>query len=416
MKKLIAVASILLFISYISKAATYPYQPTQVQKFISDGEQSDNMTRLRLAVSLDEGGRDESLKIGDLILCSATACYMPPVSNYISVKSTAKGEATVVFDSFVPPDVINAIYFSDVAGSKVVVGKIELAEPLKLEKGFQGGDIMVLLKKTLLGKVTRYKPVQAVSALMDSEAQAVYYNPNFSSSVSLPLGVTLDMPAGALAKPQIFSIAVRDTGGAYPTVDMYPYLNTQKEFTVSAPPQSFSRSGEVTPVAALPTADVQGKLSAQTARLPVTKKFTRTANLKLSQTDKELTTPHPNFLFHPYDTECSSLLKKGGILSAVEKVIGYSGAVYVGACASPAQTFDLSGELELSQSASASSILVCHPGPVARKRLTISDDSRMVMRSFTAAFCGPRSPGRRFKATKFSYVPTLKNSFAGFAC
>lgn len=332
MKKLIAVASILFSISCASQAATYPYQPTPVSKFVSDGEKSENLTRLRLSVSLDEGTADESIRIGDLIFCSSSACYRPPVNNYISVKSTVKGDATVVFDSFVPPDVIKTIYFNDVAGAKVIVGKIELSEPLKLEKGFQGGDIMVLLKKAKMGKATQYTPVQAVSALMDSEAQAVYYNPNFSSTVSLPLGVTLSMPAGALAKPQIFSIAVRDTGNAYPAVDVFPYLNTQKEFTVSAAPQPMSRSGEATPAAAMPTADAQGQSAALTVRRPITKKFTRTANLKLSQAETESTIRHPDFVFNPYATECSDLLKRGGALSAVEKVIGYSGAVTINWC------------------------------------------------------------------------------------
>jgi hypothetical protein len=45
-----------------------------------------------------------------------------------------------------------------------------------------------------------------------------------------------------------------------------------------------------------------------------------------------------------------------------------------------------SGECALSQLASASSTLVCHPGPVAPKRLTISGDRRIVMRFFSADF------------------------------
>ena len=39
---------------------------------------------------------------------------------------------------------------------------------------------------------------------------------------------------------------------------------------------------------------------------------------------------------------------------------------------------------------SAASMRVCQPGPDARKRATTSGESRMVTRSLTGAFCGPR--------------------------
>ncbi len=43
-----------------------------------------------------------------------------------------------------------------------------------------------------------------------------------------------------------------------------------------------------------------------------------------------------------------------------------------------------------SHSFSAASMRVCQPGPDARKRATTSGESRMVTRSLTGAFCGPR--------------------------
>ena len=42
---------------------------------------------------------------------------------------------------------------------------------------------------------------------------------------------------------------------------------------------------------------------------------------------------------------------------------------------------------------------VCQPSPVARKALTTSRDRRSETRCLVGAFCGPRSPGRRRKAT-----------------
>src|SRR5689334_9933855 len=48
---------------------------------------------------------------------------------------------------------------------------------------------------------------------------------------------------------------------------------------------------------------------------------------------------------------------------------------------------------------------VCQPSPEARKLCTTAWDKRMVMRSFTGAFCGPRTPTLRRKLAGSDWAP-----------
>lgn len=50
------------------------------------------------------------------------------------------------------------------------------------------------------------------------------------------------------------------------------------------------------------------------------------------------------------------------------------------------------GEWDFNQSCSAASTRVCQPSPVARNCATTSGDSRIVIRCFVGACCGPRTP------------------------
>ena len=288
MIKLLAIAVSVLSISSVSHAATYPFQPITLEKYTDESKNGRDFTRLRLAVSIDDDKPDQNLRIGDLIFCSVSACYRPQAANYVSAKSTADGAATVVFDTLVPYDNITSVYFGDVAGQKNIAGKVDLPSPLALTKDFQGGDILVLLKKNVGAKNISYAPVQAVSAYLDREAQAIYYNPNFETSAHLKFGAVLNLPAGALEKPQIFSVAVRDVGKATPWIDIFPALQTKKSFTVdvvqidnSVTARSLNGSGRA-PIPSGPPPTSKLLKSDGDMVLPAKKSFSRTGLLKFS--------------------------------------------------------------------------------------------------------------------------------------
>jgi hypothetical protein len=323
----------LAIFSSVAQATTYPFQPTPVPDYPTAEKSSADVTRLRLSVSIDSSIKDDSLKIGDLIFCSSTACFRPTPKTYISAKSTEFGTATTVFDSAVPYGDIRTIFFGEVAGQKIISGRIELPSTLSLEKGFQGADILVLLKKSMSRNNVVYVPARATSALMDNTAQAVYYDPSFSSTVSLPYGVTLKIPEGSTDGPQIFSVAVRDVGNYRPSVDIYPYINTKKEFTVTSATAFKARSTLVPPQTPPLVPDAAQKSILESTNTPLTRKFNKTGNLNFSQVkDDASAKPSIEALATGMATPCSVTIANPTNQNTITNMLQINGTLNVNWC------------------------------------------------------------------------------------
>ncbi|MPQ56308.1 phosphodiester glycosidase family protein [Duganella sp. FT27W] len=270
-----------------AQAAHYPFQPTTVADYSNTDARDVSTKRLRLAISTEGLKPDQDVKIGDLIFCSSTACFRPSPKSYVTIHSTLEGRATILFDSSVPYGEIKSIYFGETPGQKTVSGQVSLKAPLVLGKDVQGADILVVLKKKIsTGKVV-YFPQQAVSSYLDNEAEVVYYDPASAASVQLPLGVNLRIPAGATENAQIFSVAVRNVGNAYPSIDIFPYIETKKEFSVTSEVMARGKSATIVPQTPEPTSGVTRSSVSSDSSGTVTKKFTKTGLLKISRLDRE---------------------------------------------------------------------------------------------------------------------------------
>jgi hypothetical protein len=67
------------------------------------------------------------------------------------------------------------------------------------------------------------------------EGTTFFYSPKFATTVKLPHGVTITIPAGATVTPQVFLAGVHDTGDDHPLVDIFPAVQLAKAATVQLP-------------------------------------------------------------------------------------------------------------------------------------------------------------------------------------
>lgn len=320
-----------------SYASSIPFQPSDIGDYSKETIDRKTHARLRLAVSLDQTAGDTNLKVGKVVVCSVKACYRPHTKDYIAVSNTLNGSATIVFDSLVPYDNITSVYIDDVVGEKIITGPILLNSPLKIEDGFQGGEILLILKKRKAAKGTVYEPEVAVSALFDSEAQSVYYNPKFSLAASIGSGVSIAIPPGALKTPQIFSAAVRDTGNSFPQVDILPYIELDKEFTLTSDP-AFMKKNLVPDYDRVPETPLLGvnslvsSKSTNSVTAPVTKKFSKMGVLKFSSVSSVSAYKASSASVQNVDTQCSQIIANPANLAVITGLLPQVGVVDVNWC------------------------------------------------------------------------------------
>jgi Phosphodiester glycosidase len=191
----------------------------------------DGFTRLRLSLTSNEVSANENARLAGIALCTTAMCYESGAPSSVTVSSTVSGTSATVAELEVPySDIVN-VRFKSSAGQGFLQGSIVLPEPLKLEKGFKGGDVLVVIQRQGAG----YVPVAAASNYVQPEGTSFFYNPKFATTVKLPYGVSLSIPAGATAAPHVFVAGVHDTGDEYPLVDIYPPVQLSKPATVQLP-------------------------------------------------------------------------------------------------------------------------------------------------------------------------------------
>lgn len=236
--------AILLF-TYSTQAANLPFYPQSVDTLQPGEAPKNGYTRLKMSVSLDEHSPDDHVHIGYVSVCSNTACYRSSTQNYINLYDTHEGKSEPLSEMALPYTEIRSIHFESVSGPKSIAGDIVLDSPLSLEAGFQGSEILIILKKTPDTKDHIYRPIATASNLLRPDGLSVYYNPRFGTVSLLKLEGRFSIFPGATKAPQIFNIAVHDTGGRFPLFDIYPIVKLLRPASITAteiPRDSASRS------------------------------------------------------------------------------------------------------------------------------------------------------------------------------
>jgi len=225
----IVMAALLAAASCIASAQTPP--TTIVGSLPAAATPRDGFTRLRLSLASGDTSTSETPRLAGIALCTTSVCYESSAPSTVTISSTANGAGATIAELEVPNSDIVIVQFKSAAGQGILQGSVALPDPLKLEKGFQGGDVLVIVQKRGSG----YVPVAAASNYVQSEGTTFFYNPKFATTVKLPHGVTLTIPAGATATPQVFLAGVHDTGDDYPLVDIFPAVKLAKAATVQFP-------------------------------------------------------------------------------------------------------------------------------------------------------------------------------------
>ena len=278
MRKLIPGAAFMLMFGLGAVGAIEPRHTTVLENFAAGNKADKDTIRMRITIAGDAQQPERNVRIGDILLCSRSACYRARTSGFVAVESTYRGVADVLADVKLPFTTVTDIYFTDVAGMSTVHGHLKLETPLTVEKGFQGLELMIAVRRLALPGRTRYVPTGAASMYFHPDGHVVRYLPTVRTGAALPFGATLIIPAGALAKPQVFHIGVSDTGDLFPMIDIYPYIKLRKAATVQAMAfagRSSSRGQMVVPAAIGP---------AEGMAVPAQLDASRTARISLMQT------------------------------------------------------------------------------------------------------------------------------------
>lgn len=225
---------VLLLLSNAAWGVDAPHYATDLRNFSSAGKASNDEIRMRISLASDVVKPERSVRVANVLLCSISACYRASTSGSADVENTSRGSAHVIADVILPIATITDVYFPDVTGNAVVNGHLKLASPLILEKGFQGVELLIVLRKTQAGGQTRFIPVQSAGMYFHPDNALVRYMPSVQTVASLSHGATLTIPVGALAKPQIFNLGVMDSGEVFPAIDIYPYMKLDKAAHVDA--------------------------------------------------------------------------------------------------------------------------------------------------------------------------------------
>jgi hypothetical protein len=210
-----------------------PFHAQPLNAFSETAFDAKSVSRLKVTLAGAEAVAVAGVRLGNVTLCSETACFRPAVPGTVQISDTSKGLGTLIVDSEFPYETIRSIYFETVTGANTISGSIKLAQPLKMERDYQGGEMMISLRKQVAKGSTTYVPAGVATNLLRDTGTSIYYDPRTATSVALPMGVKINFPAGATPAAQVFNVAVHDTGDSYPLLDIFPAVSLSKAATIS---------------------------------------------------------------------------------------------------------------------------------------------------------------------------------------
>jgi hypothetical protein len=208
--------------------ASAPILPqTQHNQSISEEAQA----TLRLSVTANTSEPNAVARIAGLAICSATKCIDVAAPSSVRLSTTEDGRSTDVAELSLPYMEVVRIRFKSYPGPSLIQGEVALPEPLRLTKDTPRGAVLVVVQS----QGARLSLKSAAANYWNPEGTTFFYNPNYPALIRLPHGVKLTLPADATTAPQVFFVAVHDTGDTYPLVDIYPKVQLSKAGQIELP-------------------------------------------------------------------------------------------------------------------------------------------------------------------------------------
>lgn len=231
MKKMLWMCLLTTILGGNAHASDFRFNPIPIEDYkVSD--QDNGRGRLKISIALNDEQEVNGLKIGGIVVCSTSACFRPNIISSKNSASALNGTASLVVDSSVPPVQISSIHFEELHGSSVK-GSIELVNPLNIERGYYGGELLVMLSRAKDQGGRTFTPTHAASNLLREDGNSIYYNPKFAAKISLDPNVYISIPENALKRAAIINIQISDTGEHFPLIDLYPYESLNRPVAVT---------------------------------------------------------------------------------------------------------------------------------------------------------------------------------------
>jgi len=223
----------LLLASSLSSALAAPPVGQNINMMSTGDLPKNGFTRLRVSLATSEKSEGATVRLAGISVCSESACYVAGAPGSVSVIDTQRGLASSVADLEIPCSKIRSITFAYSSGPDVLDGTVMLPEELDLEQEFLAGEILVLIQKSTRRSQRHFVPVSAAANYLPREGRSIHYSPELSTSVTLPLGVHLAIPARAYDKPLILITMTHDTGDRFPLLDIFPVVRLSRPIVVN---------------------------------------------------------------------------------------------------------------------------------------------------------------------------------------
>jgi hypothetical protein len=321
----LAMAALTSLSASVSQGAPNHYPQVVPEVDANDNQDNRSLekghTRLRVSVSLNDSADDDDVTVGEVTVCSDTACYKPASSRKtLSLYNTKNGRAEKVYEIALPKVEIKQIFFDEVDGPKVIVGEVTLASPVILDENkAAGSEVLIILNKTYEQNRIKYYPISSAIGYYHPSGASVYYNPRFATAARLNLGVNWSIPAGALSEPYIFSVNINKTSDRYPMVDIYPEIEFLSSSTLSAIPLK-------RPKGILPAPDRKNQIA------PVERNIKKTGVLILSAYQNEEVPQQDGSMIIPDGTTDTCVARINLDAATITSTMGSTGAVYYRKC------------------------------------------------------------------------------------
>ncbi len=196
---------------------------------------ADDQVVLRINISNADSSVENNVVGGRIAVCSDTSCVQSSAQmQTTSLFDARDGKSRLVMQMAVPAMTVQSLHFEPIRSDNRVAGDVMVANPLVLTPEFKAGEVMVVVKRGSVAGRSMLTATHAVGTLYSPERETVFYNPSMATTAALRLGVELHIPAGATAGPQLFSIAVHDTGDEYPLIDIFPAIKLRKPMALTS--------------------------------------------------------------------------------------------------------------------------------------------------------------------------------------
>ena len=223
MKKYFTLTALFLATSPLF-AGLPPYTAQNLEKY--EGKKIDNLSRLRVNISVSGNTDKGDINISTLTLCSSSACWKAQVNNYMPIVNSSTTRGQLIADVLIPQnEQIKEVFFEPTTGKQSIEGELKLIQPLKIDPEYQGTNLYIILDKISKGNgIARFYPIAATSLPYHPESKYYLIDPKFRQTINLNSQSSITFPSKFLAQPQLFSISEHDVGKKFPLLDIYPYV------------------------------------------------------------------------------------------------------------------------------------------------------------------------------------------------